>query len=128
MLGLALVTAVRGGPSDRGPIRSAPSLAIVAPVDGDTVDAPVPVVFGATARLEVTESGWGTDSLHLHLGVDGRDVMPARHEIVATADGHYRWSFAGLEPGPHTLRLFWSDASHRPLAAGASPAVTVTVR
>lgn len=130
MVVVALVLLVLGGESDAGSPRPvvAPSLTVAAPAPGSEVEGPVEVVFRAGEELGPKPMGWGTDQLHLHLEVDGQQFMPATGDIRRLPDGSYAWRFAALEPGPHTLRLFWSDAGHQPLAEGASAPLRVQAR
>jgi hypothetical protein len=130
MVLMAVVLLVMGGESDSGLPRSAapPALTVAAPVPGATVEGPVEVVFRSAAELGPKPMGWGTEQLHLHLQVDGQQFMPAAGDIRRLPDGSYLWRFGALEPGPHTLRLFWSDTAHRPLAEGASEPLRVQAR
>lgn len=118
------------GPGDEGrrAAEPVPVLELLEPADGATVTQPFDLVFDAGAALRPGAGGWEAGGRHLHLGLDGGELMPAAAEIRPAGGTRYAWTLSGLAPGAHTLRLFWSDAAHRPLAEGASRTVTVTVR
>jgi hypothetical protein len=81
--------------------------------------------FRSSERLGLTGDGWGVGAFHIHVEVDGVEYMPARGEIREVGRDEYEWLLRGLGTGTRTLRLFWSDASHRPIEEGASDRVTV---
>lgn len=124
---LALVVLVRGGEEDGAPRASveAPRIVVADPTGGEVIHGPLQLVFRSETELRVQPSGWGTGDLHLHLQVDDRQYMPATTDIERLPNGAYRWSFRRLEPGPHVLRLFWSDAAHVPVPGGGSPELRV---
>jgi hypothetical protein len=105
-----------------------PSLQILAPANGDSVDARVELHFQVDADLRRAPEGWSAGRHHLHAAVDGQELMPGAADISILARDRYIWTFPTLPPGERTIRLFWSDARHRPIPAGASPAVRVHVR
>ncbi|HEX5725730.1 MAG TPA: hypothetical protein VFX98_09720 [Longimicrobiaceae bacterium] len=107
-----------------------PRLELLRPADGDTAAQPLEVVFDAGAALRPGPGGWVAGDRHLHLGVGvgAGALMPAPGDLRPAGGTRYAWTLPRLEPGTHALRLFWSDAAHRPLAAGASRAAAVTVR
>jgi hypothetical protein len=78
------------------------------------------------ATLALTPNGWGIPGMHLHIEVDGTSFMPAAGDIEARPDGSYRWTFPPLDPGPHTIRLYWSDMNHAAIPGGGSPPLKIT--
>jgi hypothetical protein len=129
MVVAAVVFAVAGGEADPGvpaPV-APPALRLIAPVDGATLDGELAVVFRSASELRQMPGGWGAESLHLHLELDGVQLMPSTADIQRLAPGEYRWVLPRPAPGEHTLRLFWSDADHTPLTEGASAPVRVRV-
>ena len=102
-------------------------LVLQEPADGMTIGNPVELIFTTDARLGQTPMGWGADSLHLHVAVNGRDVMPSGQEISRLDGQRFRWMLRLPEPGEYTLRLFWSGPDHAPLTEGASAPVRVRV-
>lgn len=118
-----------GGPEDGAPegAAAAPAIVVVEPAEGARAGTRVPVVFHLDEELTRMPGGWGTGELHLHGAVDGVEFMPGPRDIQRISSGRYRWVFGPLAPGPHSIRLFWSDAAHRPLAEGGAPPVQVRV-
>ena len=104
-----------------------PSITLLAPQSGDTVDAPIPVRFRAGDRLALGTMGWASDDLHLHAYVDGVEIMPAAADIEPLGDGAFLWNVPAY-PGEHTLELGWAGMQHGAISEGASEAVRVVVR
>lgn len=116
-----------GGPSDGAEaVLQSPELVISAPAAGDTVSPPLAIEFQLAAPLTAGPAGWQWRNLHLHAEVDGTSLMPRPTDIIRTEAG-YRWTLPGLLPGTRRLRLGWAGDDHRPLAAGASPEISVFV-
>lgn len=115
------------GEDGGGASGAAPALALVSPAAGEVVAQPVAVVFRAPGDLRPGPMGWTDGERHLHLAVDGTELMAGPGDVVRLPDGRYRWTLPSLPAGERTLRLSWSDARHRPLEAGASEPVTVRV-
>lgn len=119
-----------GGPGDGGAAVTGPppDLSLVAPANGSVVEAPLLLRFRTgEARLLSGPSGWGTGGYHLHLSLNGVELMPAPGDIRHVEDA-WVWTVPNAPVGEMTLRLLWSDEAHRPVEAGASSEVTVTVR
>ena len=126
---LALFFLVRGGPKDDGTPAAAtppPRLAIVEPAGGAELTSPVTVTFDAGEALAADGSARG-GTLHVHLNAGRLELMSSPGTLRPVSETRYRWTLA-LEPGEHTLRMYWSDASHKPMEEGASAPVTVRVR
>lgn len=133
MILAAVVLLVLGGGRDAGGGAGGdgarpPRLEHIAPRDGETIGRPLQVVFRVPERMERLAGGWGVGDHHLHLELDGVELMPASSDIERLKDGEYRWVVAEPEPGPHALRLLWSGADHRPMPETATPLVRVEVR
>lgn len=127
MMILGLVVLIGGGEEDGvgRPLAAPPAVALVEPTAGATLPGPLVLVFETEEELMPQPAGWGAGGFHLHLQLDDLELMPATADIEPLGSGRYRWTVGRLEPGPHRLRLFWSDAEHRPVEAGASAVVEV---
>ena len=99
-----------------------PALHILQPSTSDTVVNPLELRFVTPAALSLTAQGWTVNGVHLHLLVDGDELMPAAADITAT-DSAYIWRLPVLAPGAHRLYLTWAGRHHGNLAG---PADTVT--
>lgn len=128
MIVAALAVLLFGGEGDTGqPAAPAPRLSVVAPAAGALVREALVVEFRSDAELRPQPGGWGVGSHHLHLELDGTEYMPAPTDVERLPSGAYRWVLPRLDPGEHTLRLFWSGPDHRPLPDGASAPVRFSV-
>jgi hypothetical protein len=92
-----------------------PPLSITAPASSDTVRNPIELRFTTPAQLELTRDGWTADDMHLHLMIDGNEVMPAATDITATS-GAFVWRLPLLDSGTHRLYLTWAARHHGNLA------------
>ncbi len=126
---LALFFLLRGGPSDGAapPAGTVPQLTWVEPRDGAEARLPMAVVFDAGTRLQLGPMGWNADGRHVHLLAGGTELMAAPGDVQPLGQNRYRWTVPSLPAGEQTLRLTWSDDSHRPLEEGASAPVRVRV-
>lgn len=129
MMVLAAVMLIRGGETDGGarPVAGPPAIELLHPLPGASVAGPLAVLFRLDGELVRQPSGWGVDGLHLHLQLDALELMPAAADVEAVPGGAFRWTVGRLEPGPHDVRLFWSDAAHRPVEGGESRTVEIEV-
>lgn len=127
LLLLAAVVFVRGGESDgeRLPLVAPPPITLLAPIDGETLDGPLVLVFDVPEELRIQPSGWGAVGLHLHLQIDRLELMPSTADVVQLPDGDYQWVVGKLEAGSHRVHLFWSDANHRKVQGGESVVVQI---
>jgi hypothetical protein len=127
MVVAALLLLLFGGEGDTGGAAdlAAPTIEVIEPAPGATLESVLEVRFRSEASLGRMPGGWGTGGLHLHAEIGGRELMPGASDIRRLPDGSYSWSVARPGAGEHTFRLFWSDASHRPLSQGATEPITV---
>jgi hypothetical protein len=111
-----------------GAVSSPPPLVLLDPVEGAIVTGRVALTFEVPVELRRSRDGWENGGFHVHAGVDGQELMPGRTDIERLPGNRYRWTLPPLPPGERTLRLFWSDARHRPLADGGSEPRRIEVR
>lgn len=129
MVLLALIVLIRGGMADgTQPLTSPPLLVLLEPTAGGEVDGPLALVFDVQAQLERQPAGWGVGGYHLHLQLDGLELMPGPADVTPVRSGGYRWVVGELEPGTHRLQLFWSDAQHRRVEGGESEVIEVQTK
>ena len=125
---LALVFLVRGGEGDTGVAAArAPRITIEDPRPGATLDQPLIVTFDA--RTAVGPDGADAAApRHVHADVNGQMVMPAGGSVRSIGGTRYAWTLPRLPAGRATLRLYWSDAQHAPIAGASSDPVAITLR
>ncbi len=117
------------GGSDTGrPPPPVPVLVILSPARDAMLEQPAFVEFDAGSTLVLGPTGWTADGRHLHLFAGGTELMASAADLRHVGGTRYRWTLPRLKPGPTTLRLAWSDASHRTIPDGVSRSVPVTVR
>lgn len=118
-----------GSDTGAGPAAVAvPTLAILSPAAGAELAQPAAVEFDAGAPLTLGPTGWTAAGRHLHLFVGGTELMASANELRQVEGTRYRWTLPVLPAGETTLRLAWSDESHRTIPDGASAPVTVRLR
>lgn len=108
---------------------------IVAPADGDTLDAGPVTVQLAAHGFEVVPAGDMTpNSGHHHLFLD-RDVSPTGEPIpteegyiVHMGTGASEFTFEAVEPGEHRLIAVVGDAVHVPVDPPLADTVRFVVR
>jgi len=105
-----------------------PALAIMAPIAGSAADSPLVITFSSTKPIELTPKGWGAAGLHLHAWVNDVQYMPAASEIKKINGSQYQWALPLIGRGPLVVRLGWADVRHRPIAAGSTPDVPLTLQ
>jgi hypothetical protein len=119
----------RGGAAPPPGRVAAPRIVLLAPAAGDTVDAPLRLRFRVeSAGLALGPAGWGSGELHIHAHVDDVEIMPGPADIERLDGNDFLWTFPHVAAGPRRIRLAWSDAAHRPVAAGATESIRVHVR
>lgn len=128
MVVFALVAVVMGRGASDVPVVTPPVVTILAPAEGDSVAGRLAIVFETDREISASPSGWGTGELHLHLAVDGLEIMAAPGSIERLEPGRYRWVVPGVAPGEHEVGFFWADAAHQRLEGGGSETIRVTVR
>lgn len=126
-LALAL-TACGGADEDGGSGGSGggggPSVEIMQPADGDSLQVPFSLVVESSEELGTTDEGLH----HVHVYFDGNDdtyeviETPAGEEIEIGPDSP---AMEGVEPGEHTLDVSLRHADHS--AAGAEDSVDVMI-
>jgi hypothetical protein len=129
MMVLALVVLIRGGTEDGGTrplVTPPPAVELLEPAAGAVIAGSMALLFEVEDELAPQPSGWGVGGFHLHLRLDGLELMPGAADVAPLSSGAYRWNVGPLEPGPHRLQLFWSDQSHAPVEGGESAVVEVT--
>lgn len=128
MVLLAIYVAFAGGPRDgASALVNAPMLAIVQPADGTILEGPLVLAFDVQAEMQPQAGGWGVGGYHIHLHLDGLELMPGPTDVRPASSG-YQWVVGPLEPGTHTLQLYWSDENHRRVESGASEVVVIESR
>jgi hypothetical protein len=127
----AIALLVLGGEGDTGAAATtttAPLIELRSPAGGAVGSGPVDVVFRVPGDLARLPGGWGIGDNHLHLSIDGIEVMPSASDLERLGAGEYRWRVAALEPGPHEIFLLWSGVDHRPIPGTGSETVRITAR
>lgn len=131
--GLVAAFVVGAQAQDRTPAPEGASVYIISPSNGETVETPVTVRFGAQG-VGVAPAGVGRENTgHHHLLID--TGMPDLDQPIPADDHHVHFGGGQTEttlelaPGEHTLRLLMGDANHVPHDPPiASAPVTITVR
>ena len=127
MVIFALVAVVMGRGASDVPVVTPPAVTILTPVEGEVLQGRLEIVFETDEEIFPSPSGWGTGELHLHLSVDGQEIMAAPEAIVLLQPRRYRWVVPGVTAGDHELRFFWADSTHQRLEGGESETIDVTV-
>lgn len=117
-----------GSDTGAGPAVAVPALAVLSPAAGAELAQPASVEFDAGAPLTLGPTGWTAAGRHLHLFVGGTELMASATDLRQVSGTRYRWTLPRLPAGETTLRLAWSDESHRTIPDGASAPVTVRLR
>lgn len=118
-----------GSDTGAGPVAAAvPALRILSPGSGEEMAQPAAVEFDAGAPLTLGPTGWTADGRHLHLFVGGTELMAGATDLRGVGGTRYRWMLPRLPAGETTLRLAWSDESHRTIPDGASRTLSVRLR
>jgi hypothetical protein len=124
---LALFFLVRGGASDTTAVDRAPRLTVEDPRPGAELAQPVVVTFNARTELRPDGSAAG-GTRHIHARIGGRELMPGAADVKSVSGTTYSWTLPRLPAGPTALRIFWSDASHKPIGGAQSDSVPVVLR
>jgi hypothetical protein len=123
---LALWFLVRGGGADTTAVQRSPRLTVEDPRPGATLAQPVVVTFDARTTLRPDGSDAGA-TRHVHVRIGATELMPGPADVRPVSGTTYRWTLPRLPAGPAALRLYWSDAGHRPIAGAQSDSVAVTI-
>ena len=128
---IAIVLAVfflfRGGGADTTAASRAPRITIDDPRPQAEVAQPMIVTFDARTTLRPDGSDPAAGR-HVHARVGATELMPGTADVRQVDGTRYQWTLPRLPAGPTSLRLYWSDATHRPLPGAASDSVPVTIR
>lgn len=124
---LAVFFLVRGGASDTTVADRAPRLTVEDPRPGATLDQPVVITFDARTELRPDGSAAG-GTRHVHARIGATELMPGPVDVLPVSGTTYRWTLPRLPSGPASLRLYWSDATHRPIPGAQSDSVAIVVR
>jgi len=130
MVFVAVILLLFGGPGDSGsaPVVAPPSLELLEPVGGATIQPPLRLVFRSSVALAPQAGGWGADGLHVHAVIGGTEFMPDLNAIQALGDGVYAWTIDRAPVGSVAARMRWSDLNHRPIDEGGSAEVLIEIR
>ena len=114
---LFLAFVVACGTTDNQPGGSAPTIAILSPKDGDTVNNPIKIQAAVTG---VTLTPAGTAAVsgqgHLHVLIDvaippGGSTIPSAPNYINLADGASQATLPTLAPGRHSLTVVFTDSN-----------------
>lgn len=108
ILALGFLAGQSGGGDD---LDRVPDLSITSPQPGDTLTNPVAVEFMTPASLELGPAGWVARDMHLHIMVDGTELMPAAADIQPAGAG-FVWTLPPLEAGDRRIYLTWAGRNH----------------
>jgi len=123
---LALWFLVRGGDGDTTKVERSPRLTVTDPRPGATLGQPVVVTFDARTALRPDGSD-ASRTRHVHVRIGATELMPGPADVQPVSGTTYRWTLPRIPPGPAALRLYWSDATHRPIPGAQSDSVPVTI-
>lgn len=123
---LAIWFLVRGGASDTTAVNRSPRLTVEDPRPGATLAQPVVVTFDARTVLRPDGSD-SSRTRHVHARIGATELMPGPTDVHSVSGTTYRWTFPRLPAGPAALRLFWSDATHKPISGAQSDSVTIDI-
>jgi hypothetical protein len=104
-----------------------PPLKILMPENGATVGTQLALVFQTPADLSKLMKGDAASGTHLHIDAQDVSMMPSRQQLVRLGEDRYLFLFdLPAKPGENTLRIYWSDGQHEPIASTVQQ-ITVTV-
>lgn len=124
---LALFFLFRGGETDTTVVDRPPPLTVREPLSGAELAQPVAVTFDARTPLRPDGSNPAA-TRHVHLRIGATELMPGPTDVQPVSGTTYRWTLPRLPSGPAWLRLYWSDAQHRPIPGAESDSVSVIIR
>ena len=128
MVVFALVAVTLGRDASEPPVVTPPAVSVLSPATGSASGSRLEIVFRTAEEIHPSPTGWGTGELHLHLSLDGQEIMPARESIEPLQPDVYRWVLPAVPAGEHEIRFFWADGAHRVVEGGGSEVVVVRVR
>lgn len=95
-----------------------PALDLVMPIDGESIESPVAIVFQTSADLDQMTMSAAKLGTHLHIGVDGRSMMPMRDQIFSAGKNLYVFVIDfPMTPGRHELSIYWAGGDHETISS-----------
>jgi hypothetical protein len=74
------------------------------------------IIFQTRADLTKMTMSAPVAGVHLHIECDGVTLMPMYDQLIRLGNQRYIFLFdLPAKPGPKVVRVYWSDAQHRPL-------------
>jgi hypothetical protein len=104
-----------------------PQLALIAPSDGDVVDAILIVRFTASQPITLRSSGWGYGRFHLHGWINGTAYMPGAADVREAGPNRYEWRLNTTFRGAGQLYLGWADQAHRQWPGGSTAPISIRI-
>jgi hypothetical protein len=97
--------------------KALPPIKILLPEDGAAIGRQVAVLFETSADLtRMTMSETMPVGVHLHLDIDASSMMPMYKDLIRLGRNKYLYLFdLPVDPGRHTLRVYWSGSRHETL-------------
>jgi hypothetical protein len=93
-----------------------PPLKILMPSNGALVGSYMAIIFQTRADLTKMTMSAPVAGVHLHIECDGVTLMPMYDQLIRLGNQRYIFLFdLPAKPGPKVVRVYWSDAQHRPL-------------
>jgi hypothetical protein len=101
---------------DPGSDAPLPPLKILMPSNGALVGSAMAIIFQTRADLTKMTMSAPVGGVHLHIECDGVTLMPMYDQLIRLGNHRYIFLFdLPAKPGPKVVRVYWSDAQHRPL-------------
>lgn len=95
-----------------------PALDLAMPLDGEYVESPVAIVFRTNADLDRMTMSAVNPDIHLHIGVDGKTMMPMRDQLFSVGKNLYVFVVDfPMAPGRHELSVYWAGDNHETMAS-----------
>jgi hypothetical protein len=97
------------------------------PSNGALVGSAMAIIFQTRADLTKMTMSAPVGGVHLHIECDGVTLMPMYDQLIRLGNHRYIFLFdLPAKRGPKVVRVYWSDAQHRPLEASVQK-IHVTV-
>lgn len=105
-----------------------PPLRIVSPLAGAQVEPNIEVEFETDADLASMTMSAKAIGVHLHVGIDGKSLMPMMADLARVGKNRYRYTFdLPAAPGQRVISVYWSDASHKTIESSVQKVRVVVV-